>query len=223
MRKFQFLILLQFIFWTNLTAQSLNLKGGFNYSNRRFDDSCPLVNTTYEYVGGINLGATFDVELNRDILFNTGIVLNSRGYNYKFEADSPDQLFCAYSKVDMRYHLQYLDIPFTLKMKHKIKRGVYAYGYAGAYVGFLFSGHIIDRFMNAESPNLQIKRYDYTVRNNIEPWLDYGINLGGGIEIKHVLVEISHSFGLRNAGYAETKGKTPNRLFSLSIGYCFEF
>ena len=178
-------------------SQTFGIKGGLNFKNMIVGDWKTEMET------GFNLGATVEFPINKMFVFGTGLSLSNKGAKVTYEGDPTT------------YKLTYLDVPLTCKVKFAMG-GMNLYGLFGPYIGFGLGGQYYDGQTDTKIQwqTSSITEYYFLKR------LDYGLNIGTGVEFGAIEVGLNYGFGLADiAGFDEDK--IYNRVLSLSIGYTF--
>jgi hypothetical protein len=196
-------------------AQTFGIRGGLSMATMLEKDEDGTYSGDYQMNPGFHAGVTLDFPFSEMISFETGLILNTKGFKVTEEEDGVD--------VTAKAKLYYADIPLTLKFFTQVSDGVKLYGLAGPYVGIGLSGKVTGE-ASAEG-------YDVSVDKDIN-WgsgedddlkrLDYGITAGAGIEFKGLQVGLSYDFGLANVSAYTDYGTTSNhRVLKFSVGYRF--
>ncbi len=123
------------LFNISLSAQSIAIKGGLNFSKISYSapSNSPIEDEGYlstNYRTGFNLGITTSFPISGLLSFETGLIYQERGYINKF---SQEELGEPYS-YEINAQLIYLDIPFSLKASFDLGE-FEAYVFGGGYAG----------------------------------------------------------------------------------------
>ena len=169
---------------------------------------------------GPNIGATFGIVLTDLIEIETGVGLIRKGE----KAEGTILLDTFDINYEMAFTFNYLTIPALIKIKPPIFPGVKPYGIAGLSIGIPMSANLYEKieFMG--------ETIDMTIDVKDEVKMDFGLNVGAGIEFKigNILpyVEFIYDFGLVDIAKPEeeteeTKEATRTMLLSAGIKYNF--
>jgi outer membrane protein W len=203
--------LLIFVLMVTMTlesySQTFGIKGGLNFATMidKYDGS----SYDSKSINGYHLGVTADFPLTEMFSFESGLQLSTKGNKYNAYSDRV-------GNYEEKYKLTYLDIPLTLKARYDIN-GIKLYGLFGPYVGIGLSGNFYSSTQDAmkvlwgsseKLDGVHLKR------------LDYGLNIGAGVEIKVIQIGLTYGLGLANIS-GTSHEKMSNRVLSLSVGYLF--
>lgn len=144
----------------------------------------------------IHLGVVYEVKLNEKISFRPKLMYSQQGDRKKSTTGSSFNL----TKLD--YKLDYINVPLEFKLGTKV------YLIAGPQVGYLI--------------NTEKMSGDF---GDVNSELDFGVNLGGGINFSKFFIELSLYKGFSKVyeyvdEYDDTKFLT-NTLVRISLGYNF--
>lgn len=194
-------------------AQSIGIKGGMNLS------TVTMKNAYYRTFSGISLrtgyhfGVTGDYPINEFLWLESGLILSNRGYKNRDRLPS-GQL----NARDPEINLFYLDIPVLAKIPFAVGN-TKMYGQAGGYLGIGLQGGTNYSTFTSETFLLTNREIQWGSANNLKR-LDYGLQIGLGVEIKAFHVGASYSFGLANMSVNnENNFSMHNRNISISLGY----
>lgn len=203
---------------TESFAQKFGLKGGLNLSNMLFKDDDDTYSDDFKMNPGFHIGGTAEFPLSDVLSFETGLLLSTKG----FKISEEETILGMTSKIEVKSNLLYLDIPLTAKASFDLG-GAKLYGSLGPYVGMGLSG-------KSES---EVTLMGETTKdeNDIE-WgsdeesdfkrLDFGLNMGAGVEINSIEIGLAYNLGLANISPITDGGfMINNRVLALSVGYKF--
>ena len=209
-----------------LFSQSIQVKAGVNIATRQYKENGYINRTVYDPIAGINLGINYEQKLTDIFSVSGGLMLNSRGFRSHsnityINGYTHDTI---YEVINHKSHLQYLDIPLSVRFKAEMGRHFFFYGYGGPYIGFLTSGQYLSATIHADSTGLYITPVEgkINMKNYYNPRIDFGFNVGGGVDVYNFFFDFAFTAGIRNAGYKSKTLKTPNRALILSFGYRIE-
>lgn len=195
-------------------AQTFGVKAGMNFSNLLNKDNDFKYSEEYKTRIGFNLGATMELPLSGPILFETGLIIDTKGY--KATVNDPG--------IERRYKFNttYLDIPLHIKYAFEFS-GLKPYVAVGPYIGFGISGKIIVKTIINSVSSETSDAVNWGNDNNSDlKQLDGGLDFGGGLEFGNIYLGANYSLGLANICPNPDNGqKYNNRLFSISLGYKF--
>jgi hypothetical protein len=182
-------------------AQSFWVKFCPTFTNMLLKDNDNRIDS--KMIFGYDLGAFAEFPVNENFSFETGIQFTSKG----MKANDAD--------TDLKLELSYIDIPLTAKIAFKLA-GIKAYGAFGPYVGYGIGGQIY-----IDGLGTKVKWGSNGESDNLKP-LDYGLNIGAGIEINALQIGLSYGYGLANINPTSDNGaKASNRALGISVGYRF--
>ncbi len=191
-------------------AQNLILKGGLNMANMLEKDDDDTYSDDYKMKPGFHAGLGVEIPVSEAIALEVGALMTTKGLKIKDEIFGVD-----YSAT---LNTLYLDIPVLLKPYFEVAEGTKIFGAVGPYVGLGLAG------------NLKVKAAGETDTESLD-WgndedkddfkrLDFGLSIGGGIEIKGLQVGVSYGLGLANISpYSDDGYKSQNRVLAISVGY----
>jgi hypothetical protein len=144
----------------------------------------------------IHLGVVYEVKLNEKLSFRPKLMYSQQGDRKKSTIDP----YFYVTKLD--YKLDYINLPLEFKFGTKV------YVIAGPQVGYLI--------------NTEKMSGDF---GDVNSELDFGVNLGGGINFSKFFIELSLYKGFSKVyeyvnEYDDTKFLT-NTLVRISLGYNF--
>lgn len=194
-------------------GQSVGVKGGMNLS------TLAMKNNYYRTFSGISLrtgyhiGVTGDYPLNEFLWLESGLFLSNRGYKNRDRLPS-SQL----NARDPEINLFYLDIPVLAKIPFAVGN-TKMYGQAGGYLGIGLYGDTNYSTFTSETILSSNRDIQWGSANDLKR-LDYGLQVGLGVEIKAFHVGAFYSFGLANMSVNnENDFSMHNRNISVSLGY----
>lgn len=203
---------------TSVYGQRLGVKAGLNLSEMCVKDNSKNYSEDFTLRPGYNVGLFAELPMTDMLRFETGLNLNSKGYNFEGPLVINDRTFIVKEKV----HLNYLDLPLNVKAYH-MGDNLDVYGAAGVYLGMGLSGKM-DREVNVDGDMIsEDRRIDFGSSDNDDlKRFDFGINLGAGIEISDFVLGANYGIGLVNVLPNSVNGsKATNRVLSISVGYMF--
>jgi hypothetical protein len=182
------------------------VKGGLNFAkvldktnNRTYSDD-------YKSKIGFHLGATAEYSISEKFAIESGLLFSTKGF--KMENSVPASI-----------SLNYLEVPINAIYKIELSSAKILI-IAGPYLGYALSGKI-----KASEPilgdNEDSKEQKLEIGTDIKA-LDFGLNVGTGVEIKDITASLQYGYGLANLSFhSEIETKFKNRVLGISIGYKF--
>ncbi len=122
----------------------------------------------------------------------------------------------------MTINNNYLDIPVKVKYSVGVNETMSFFGEFGPYVGIALSGKIkyIETYDGDTSTETEEIKFGSNDEEDDFKRLDYGITLGGGLNVGIVEVGVYYDLGLANiSAYEDDDVK--NRVLRLSVAYVF--
>lgn len=190
-------------------AQEISLRGGFNLSQFRDEDSDVIYEPGAKLKPGFNVGAMLDLPIKNMISLETGVLLNSKGN--KIEGSELSSIMDYRGSVN----LLYLDIPVLLKMTVPVKK-VNVLAMAGPYFGqALFGKYKSEGMIGSVHRNWEnnIKWGDEYYR------FDYGAKIGLGFQFNKYQIGTSYEYGLKNISNIKPLTDRRNRVLELYVSY----
>lgn len=226
MKKFIFIIsAFLYFFSSEAFAQQLRVKAGLNISSFNLGDS--ELNEVWKSRLGFHLGATVEIPISEQFLFEPGLLLSTKGANASDEGIDIDGFGETYTySGEASMSLTYLDIPLNAKMLFDLEEIIddlddvnfylqfgpyFSYGLGGKYnVEYLENG----RLENQESWTVEWGNEGDFKR------LDYGVNFGFGVEFEAWQIGMNYQLGLANIEPWEDESSVNNRVLGLiTVGY----
>jgi hypothetical protein len=198
-------------------AQTFALRAGLNMA--KVVTSAGGYSSDTKLNPGFHVGVVGEYPLNPNFAIETGLLLNSKGYrlqnNSSYESKGSTNLL-------------YLDVPVSLKARHAVG-GITVYGTAGPYIGMGLSGKLRYETNDYDGTRKGTQKLNWgsDPANADLKRLDYGLTIGGGVEVRSFQVGLVYGLGLANL-LPQTKGAGSmgdikyvmhNRLLSLAFGY----
>lgn len=148
---------------------------------------------------GVQFGVFCEVDITKSVHFRPKLMYSEQGDRYKTNnfGTSSQEL----STID--YKLNYLNIPLDFKFGNKI------YAVAGPQIGVLVG-----------------KKIEGSYFGTVQSELDFGINIGGGVQFNNLFVEVGAYQGLTTVfqyyyGSTGNLVKANNGCLKLALGYYF--
>lgn len=233
MKKIVFTSLILSYIASNVLAQDISLRGGFNLSNMLIKSDFGSQSDDYKARPGFHFGGIVNFPLSNNFSIETGILFTTKGYRQNLEFPTPsdsDQLIIddefqestITTEFKIRMNLSYIDLPLAGKMVYDLK-DVKIYGLVGPYLGYGVSGQLSgEEIENGEIVNEETQDIEWGTSNGFKRF-DYGLYMGAGIEINNFQIGINYSWGLANINNGPDNSSNQvhrNRALGLvSIGY----
>ncbi|MGD9556813.1 MAG: porin family protein [Mangrovibacterium sp.] len=197
MMKRSILILSICFFALCASAQKFGIKAGLNFANGNYELSTASLSTSS--LTCFQLGVIGDFPVSQDLYFNTGLLYMQKGLKM-------DML-----GVEVKLPINYLEVPFNLAYKYDLGGAVF-FAQAGPYLGIGLSAKAKS---GDEEEDMDFGDGDGEIKR-----MDFGLNVGTGIEINAIQLGINYGLGLvdlENDPDAEFK----NGVLSFTVGYFF--
>jgi hypothetical protein len=204
-----FFVFLILIFSQETFSQTFGVKAGLNLSNVVFKNNA----ANFNIETGFHAGATVEFPLNRVFLFETGILLSSRGY--RESAKNP------FLDLHEEASYSYLEVPILAKAFFSIPTITF-YLQGGPYFGYGIYG----KDKGSVNSNGDLSSWSKKINwgSDYPPdmlkRLDYGLIFGPGVQINHIQISLSYGLGLANISSVNWL-KIHNRVTEISVGYKF--
>ena len=170
----------------------------------------------FKLKSGFHVGAFINIPINDYLSVEPGILINMKG--------SRGEETLLGREISGKLNLFYSDVPVLIKGSYKLKNKAIVYGVLGPYAGIGFFGKAttIIKYEGEEESETREVKWGNTEDDDMKR-LDYGLTIGGGIDLKSFLLEVSYDFGLANIS-AETENglSIKNSVLKISFGYRFE-
>lgn len=196
MKKTIFFLTLLFLCFKSY-GQNFTFTGGLVISDVFFSvDSASIeTNKNFGFIGGISS----EIKLAENLYQGLGVEFVQKGFRIKSE----------YNTFSMR--INYINFPFNLRYKFDLEDFWMAFE-AGPFLGIALSGK---RDFDNDTQRLQFGPAEGQIN-----YLDYGLNLGFGVEVDYFKLRIAHHIGLNNISSSKSE-ELKNKSFTFSIGINF--
>ena len=204
------------IFLLTLAFQSsaqvkFGLKAGLNLSNMVDKDKDEIYSKDFKSNPGYHFGVTAEYALDDKLSIEPALLFSKKGY----------KMSESYSGVDSKtlVNLNYLEIP--INGIYKIDLGETKLKiHAGPYLGFALSGKMKTTVTGEPDETTTIKIGSGT--NKDIKGLDFGLNVGAGLEFGVIEFGLQYGIGLANLTNSTVASAVQkNKVFSVSVGYKF--
>jgi len=189
-------------------AQTFGVSGGLNFSKMSIKDNFGTADS--KMIVGYHLGVSTEFPFDKKFSFETGLFLSTKGT--KRTEISP--LGHEYD-TEYKANLTYLDIPLNAKVRIDLKT-LKLYGVFGPYLSVGLNGK---SYEDGDGTNIN---WGTDSDNDNLKRLDYGLNIGAGVEVNTIKIGLTYGLGLANiSSYTDDGTKVSNQVLSISIGYMF--
>ena len=215
------LSLLGLIFTIKSLAQTFEVKAGINLSTMVSKDEIETYSKDYKMVPRLLLGVTAEFPLVGLFSFETGLQLSSKGYKLDTYLSVPNDRG-EYLPIYNNTTLNYIEIPLSLKTSAKFKKLPIVFT-LGPYFGIGLNEKITRSEYNWLEGTTERKTYSHEMGQDGD-WkrLDYGLQVGAGVEIEKIVMKLNYGYGLASISHASSI-KSKNRIVGLTLGYKFNF
>jgi hypothetical protein len=178
-------------------GQNFTVNGGLVISDVFFSvDSASIeTNKNIGFIGGIS----GEIKLAENLYQGLGVEFVQKGFKIKSD----------YNTFSMR--INYINFPFNLRYKFDLEDFWMAFE-AGPFLGIALSGKTEHE---EGSERLQFGSAEGQIN-----YLDYGLNLGFGVEVDYFKLRVAHHIGLNNISSSQSE-ELKNKSFTLSVGILF--
>jgi outer membrane protein W len=201
---------------TQTYAQQFIIRGGLNLSNMLVKDDDDTYSDNFKLKPGFHAGVTAEFPFSEKILFETGLLLSTKGYKAN-ESETYGETTYDYKES---LNLLYLDIPLMAKSYFEAGN-MKIYGAFGPYIGYGLSGK--NKYETTIGGQKKTEKETIkwgTTENDHLKRLDFGLTAAAGIEIEPLQIGVFYSYGLANISSTTTGGsKASNRILGISVGY----
>ncbi|MBW6537467.1 MAG: PorT family protein [Mariniphaga sp.] len=204
-------------------AQIVNLKGGVNFANMAITDNQNIREDT-QMRSGFHAGATYGFPTGKNLIFESGLYLSSKGYK------SIDKLMHQGQNYEHseQLNLLYLEI-HPLAVRAITNPGIVKiYGTAGPYLSYGLKGTRREEDIAGRNSHITTNKIDWGSGRDVGR-LDYGLSLGAGLSIDPIQIGVSYSLGLFNIRnslgdmifpiFGKVSDSAKNHVFGISLGY----
>lgn len=187
------------------------LKAGLNLANMVIKDKDEIYSKDFKSKAGYHFGVTAEYALNEALSVEPALLLSTKGFKMS-ESYSGDE-------YTTKANLNYLEIPINGIYKMDFG-GTKLYVNAGPYLGFALSGKSKTTATGEPDETTTIKIGSGT--NKDIKGLDFGANIGAGVEFGVITFGLQYGIGLANLTNSTTASAIEkNKVFSVSVGYKF--
>lgn len=195
-QKLTFILILSFAL-INANAQRIGIKAGVNLANAKYEYTQTSISTSN--LIGFQAGLIGELPLSDALYVNAGALFSQKGTKLSFIG------------MEVKFPINYVEIPLNLAYKYDLG-ALKLFAQAGPYLGYGLSakmtGSGVDETIDFGSETGQMKR------------IDYGANIGAGIEIGSIQVGANYGLGLANASN-DPDETVKNGVLSFTVAFLF--
>ncbi|MFO7616801.1 MAG: porin family protein [Bacteroidales bacterium] len=215
------LLLLALMLFTPAFPQIFRAKGGVNLTAMYPRDSYEHSSIKYPPNPGLHLGSTIEMPISRRYSIESGLFLSTKGY--KRRNTQYTSVLTYTMKTDINF--VYLEVPILAKATIK-RSGKKYFAQAGPYLGLAILGNYVRATVienDTQSTTTTDKgKIEWISEGGDYQRLDYGLMVGGGVEIRSVNFGLTYGLGLaRNKPDYRFESHQRNHVIGLSAGYRF--
>jgi len=198
----------------SVSGQTFGIKGGLNLSNLLNKDNDFKYSEEYKLKPGFNLGVSMEMPVSGAVSFETGLILDSKGYKRNYMVNTTDH--------EVTVNSIYLNIPLHFKFSTQMGN-LNPYFLAGPYLGIGISGKISNKSINSGISSTQSYAINWGNDNNSDfKQVDGGLDFGAGLDFGNISFGATFGLGLVNICPLPSNGQVyNNRVLSISVGYKF--
>jgi hypothetical protein len=210
----KFAVIFMVLLCQNLFGQTFGVRGGFNLSNLLNKDNDYKYSEEYKLNPGFNVGVTMEMPVSGNFMFETGIIVDTKGYKRNYTATNAEH--------EIVFRAIYIDIPLHFKYEMHLQK-FDPYFLAGPYLGVGISGKISNKTIVAGVSSTNSNSINWGNDNNSDlKQIDGGIDFGIGINFSKISVGANFGLGLVNICPLPDNGQIyNNRVMSLFVAYKF--
>lgn len=146
---------------------------------------------------GVHFGTNYEIPFNRNFSIFYGFLFSSKGSDYKIDT------------IDISLAPTYIEIPVNIA--YNFGSGATKISlFAGPYTACAIGGYKI-----VSGGGFKYMAFGPGANNDLKS-LDFGFNLGIGVNIKGYLISAQYGIGMRNISPADDS-KMRNRVFGISV------
>lgn len=201
---------------TSVFAQaSFGIKAGVNFTNmstKTFGDK----DDDNKFKPGLNVGAFADIDFSDMLGIETGLNVETKGYQLKYE----NEILGSKSKTKIKTNLIYVSIPVDVKLTFGD-----IYVLAGPYLGIAASGKVKSKFESDghEDKHDESLKFGNDKGESDMKRMDIGLGFGAGYNINENLgVRLGYDLGLANLVVGGDKDNSAKN-GSINVSATFKF
>ncbi len=221
-------VVISFTVTTELFAQNFGIKAGVNLANMVMEsDGISIFDDEIKIKAGFHIGLIAAFSINDMLSFETGLLLSTKGYRESGKLSGQGWS----EEYKNKLNLLYLDIPLNAKASIDLGN-MKAYGTFGPYIGLGLSGKRKAEWEWTDHGESGSGSYEDDVKFGSDKdkddlkRFDFGLAIGGGVEISNIQVGLSYGLGLANlspSGEIDYFGNVNINNRVLAISVCYKF
>lgn len=206
-------------------AQMIYVQGGVNFANitktndGQTEDNNMLTSFNAGFLGRFGLSTTVDLE--------SGLLLTGRGSKAETYFNNGNDY------VKSTFNPLYVELPLNLIVSLPVAKTSNIFFNGGPYIAIGVGGKSktnskFGPLTSSSSKSIEFSNDDpFTSQQDDAAYdklkrFDYGLNLGGGLQLEHVILKVNYGFGLAKINSTESDNssndKNKYRTLSLSVG-----
>jgi len=207
------IVLLAVSFAAEMYAQSISARAGLNLATMLSKDDDDTYSDDAKMKPGFHVGVSVDVPFDDNFAFQTGLLLSNKGV--KYSGDDNDY------EWKEKLSLYYLEIPLMAKATFDMG-GAKIYGVFGPYLGLGIAGKYKWEETYDGDTDEDDESVDWGSDEDKDDFkrLDFGLNIGAGVEIDDFQIGIQYGLGLANVSpYSDDGYRENHRVLAITLGY----
>jgi hypothetical protein len=206
-------------------AQMIYVQGGANFANitktndGQTEDNNTLTSFNVGFLGRFGLSTTVDLE--------SGLLLTGRGSKAETYFNNGNDY------VKSTFNPLYVELPLNLIVSLPVAKTSNIFFNGGPYIAIGVGGKSktnskFGPLTSSSSNDIKFSNDDpFTSAQDDAAYdklkrFDYGLNIGGGLELQHIILKVNYGFGLAKINSTESNNsandKNKYRTLSLSVG-----
>lgn len=221
----QTLLIGLFAFTIAAAAAQTYIQGGLNLANITKTNNGQTEKNNL--LTAFNAGILSRFGLSKTIDLESGLLFTGRGSKAETYFNNGNDY------VKTSFNPYYIEVPLNLVVKAPLDKSTALFFNAGPYIAIGVAGKSksdskIGPFTTSSSSSIKFSNDDpFTSQQDDAAYdklkrFDFGVNLGAGIQLEHLLLKINYGFGLAKINSTEsnnsTNDKNKYRTVSLSVG-----
>jgi hypothetical protein len=211
------LIVLTIVLWAgNSFGQRLIVKAGVSFANQKYyegDENWAKM-LGFQFNPGAHLGIAAEVPTGKVLSFEPGLLLTTAGYKVTDKQEVLGEIY----RYKGSSNLIYLNLPLNVKVGIPIGKAN-LFVVAGPYIGMGLKGTYKSVLKHNGDREVDTRNMELGDENDLKR-LDYGINMGAGVELSSIQLRFFYSLGLANIAPDQfEEAELSNRVMGLSLGY----
>lgn len=184
--------------------------GSVSYEGNSYEDYSYNVNSKV----GFHLGVGYEIPFNERFSFETGLILDSRGYNLGYEEEKGYGYTYKVVDVNASVSIYSFTIPALAKGRIEVGNDINLFANVGPYANIILSGK-----QTVGNVSETIK-FDDKEQLFFKKRFNLGLHIGAGVEYKNYVAGLGYDLGLTNLADRDNV-KSKLHTFKISVGYKF--